>query len=764
MTEAPEGRSVAHFRILEKLGEGGMGVVYRARDERLQRTVALKLLPPDVARDESRRLRFLREARAAAQVSHPAIAAIHDVGEADGSVFIAMELVEGRTLREHQAGSPLPAEQVVRFATQIAEALERAHAAGVVHRDLKPDNVIVQPDGRVKLLDFGLAKLAPAGGSETRDGDSQGPTDTRDLTREGTILGTAAYMSPEQARGSEVDARSDLFSLGVVLYECLTARNPFRGPTLVDTLGAILKDRPAPVAAVRPDTPSGLSGLVERLLSKSRDDRPASARVLLEELGKVGEGPRAGVEPGEGAPDLSIAVLPFANLSADSDSEFFADGLAEELITDLSSVKALRVVSRTSSRQLKGTDKGMREIGRLLSVRYALTGSARKSANTIRVTAQLVDTATDRQLWAERFGGTLDDVFDVQERMSRAIVAALKVTLSSPEDARLAERPIRDARAYELYLKAQELVRRYGAPVDRVLSLLDHATTIEGPALPLRALRTYVKVMQMRAGVRTDAEHLAEAEAEAHALLAEAPDRAYGHALLGFVAYERGDLAGAVRGLSAALERDPGDADARFFLGIALEAAGRQAEALAQGLRFREIDPLSPMAGILVGSGYWFLGRPEEGLGALEFAFTIDPDNPILRWTLGYTHALLGRTELARAQADWMRAAVPAMPYTTHLSALVLAMEERPDEALAALGRLGSATFDAHLTFHLSEVYALAGDAGTAIRLLTDAVERGFHPHPFIATHCPFLAPLRGTPAFARVADRAAERVAAFRV
>jgi tetratricopeptide (TPR) repeat protein len=217
-----------------------------------------------------------------------------------------------------------------------------------------------------------------------------------------------------------------------------------------------------------------------------------------------------------------------------------------------------------------------------------------------------------------------------------------------------------------------------------------------------------------------------------------------------------------VRGLSAAQERDASDADARFFLGMSLEAAGREAEALAVGLRFRELDPLSPMAGLLLGSAYWFVGRPQEGLEPQEFALTIDPDNPILHWTLGYTHALLGNTSLARTHADWMRSSVPAMPYTTHLSALVHAMEGRRDEALTTLRALGPTTFDAHLTFHLSEAYALAGEHDTAIRLLADGVERGFHPYPYIATHCPFLAPLRETAAFAQVARRAAERVAEF--
>jgi tetratricopeptide (TPR) repeat protein len=357
----------------------------------------------------------------------------------------------------------------------------------------------------------------------------------------------------------------------------------------------------------------------------------------------------------------------------------------------------------------------------------------------------------------------MDDVFDVQERVSRAIVGALQVTLSSLEDARLAERPIRNVRAFELYLKAQELVRRYGAPIDRVLALLDRADEIEGPSLPLRALRTYTRIMQMRAGMKTDEHNLAQAESESRALLEEAPDAPYGHALLGFIAYERGDLPGAVRGLTHALERDASDADARFFLGIALEAAGQNEAAIATGLRFRELDPLSPMAGILLGSSYWFVGRPGERLDALDHAASLDPENPILRWTLGYTHALLGHRDTAREHAEWLQAHAPTMPYTAHLLALIHATDGRSPEAIAVLRAMEGMTFDAHLTFHLSEAYAMAGDTPHALRLLSDAVERGVHPGAFIAEHCPFLAPLRGNATFDHIAARAAQRVAEFR-
>jgi len=455
-------------------------------------------------------------------------------------------------------------------------------------------------------------------------------------------------------------------------------------------------------------------------------------------------------------------VIPFANLSPDPENEYFSDGLTEELITDLSGVKALRVISRASSRQLKGTAKGLREVGELLGVRYVLTGSARKAGQALRITAQLNDTATDAQIWAEKYSGTMDDVFDVQERVSRAIVTALQVTLSAAENDRLAERPIKNAGAFELYLRAQVLVRRYGASIEQVGALLDRAIAIEGPTPPLRALRAYAEVTQMRAGMSTDPQHLARAEAEARALIDLAPGAPYGYSLLGFISYERGLLGETVRYLTMALERDGSDADALFFVGIALEAAGQGQAAIAAGRRFLEMDPLSPMAGVLINSAHWFVGRPAEGLEAHERGLRLDGDNPIIHWSLGYTYALIGRLADARDHATWMEAHAPEMPYTVQLAALLDGLQGRPEDARARLAAIAESSFDAHITFHMSESFAVAGAHEAALRVLEQAVERGFYPHDYIAVHCPFLAPLRGTAAFDRIAARAARRVAEF--
>ena len=744
----------SHYRFDRELGAGGMATVYLAHDHKHGRDVAVKVLRANLAETLGRD-RFLREIQLAARLNHPHILPLYDSGETAGFLYFVMPVMKGQTLRDRLMQEPvLPVDEALRVSIAVADALDYAHRHDIVHRDIKPENILLH-EGHAVVADFGIGKAVVA--SSTATGLA--------FTQVGVTIGTPAYMSPEQAAGGDLDGRSDLFALGCVMFEMLTGTPAFSGPTAQAVIAQRFVYSPPAITESRSEVPPAIADTVARLLQRSPDDRFTSGAQVVAAL-RAQSTPTPASAPAatdRARGDASIAVLPFTNMSADPENEYFSDGLTEELITDLSSVKALRVISRASSLQLKGTTKGMREIGRTLGVRYVLTGSARKAGNALRITAQLTDTTTDEQVWAEKFSGTMDDVFDVQERVSRAIVSALKVTLSAAEDSQLAARPIKDPRAFELYLKAQVLARRYGASMDQVNALLDRAADIEGWTPPLRAMRAYLWVTQLRAGMSTDPEHLARAEKEARALITEEPSLPYGYSLQGFVSYERGELPETVRYLSKALERDASDADAWFFKGIALEAAGQGPAAIDFARQCLERDPLSPMACALLGSAYWFTGHAAEGLALHEQALVLDSDNPILHWTAGYTYALLHRATDARVHARWMQNRVAQMPYTVQLVSLLDAMEGRPAEALALLGTLADMTFDAHITVHLSESYAMAGDTGHALRVLELAVTRGFYPTDYISVHCPFLENLRGTAEFDRIAAIAARRAAEFR-
>src|SRR5687768_10214687 len=619
------------YRIQRELGQGGMATVYLAHDVRHERDVAVKVLSPELAETLGRH-RFVREIRLAAGLNHPHILPLYDSGECDGFLYFVMPVMGGQTLRDRlQQEHTLPLDDAVRIASEVADALDYAHRHDVVHRDIKPENILLH-EGHAVVADFGIGKALVAAAASTAT-----------FTQIGVTVGTPAYMSPEQASGDAVDGRSDLFALGCVLYEMLTGEVAFTGPSATATIARRFVYAPPPVSATRTDVPTAVSDAVTRLLAMEPAGRHSSGAHVVTAL-RTAVTPRhvavATPRAAGGQPEKSIAVLPFTNMSADADNEFFSDGLTEELITDLSGVKALRVTSRNSSMQFKATTKTPREIGRTLGVRYLLTGSVRRAGNALRITAQLVDAEKDAPLWAEKYSGTMDDVFDVQERVSRAIVEALQVKLTTSEDVRLAARPIQNPRAFELYLEARAEMRRYGASLDRARMLLDRAVEIEGESPPLRAMRAFLEFSTVRGGTAGDLRPLDTAEAEAQALIRLVPDAPYGHALLGFVGYERGQLREAARHLTRAMELDPADPDVPFFLAITLQAAGQIEPAQELAARFYAADPLSPFAAMLVGVAEWFAGPAGNRIEAIETGLAMDPQNPIIHWSLGYTYAL----------------------------------------------------------------------------------------------------------------------------
>jgi len=738
------------YTLDRELGAGGMATVYLARDLRHDRDVAMKVLRPDVGQALGRD-RFLREIRLAAGLTHPHILPLYDSGDADGTLWFTMPVMRGDTLRDRlTAEQRLPLADVLQLVREVAEALDYAHRHDVVHRDIKPENILLH-EGHAVIADFGIGKAVLAASSEHAN-----------FTQVGVTVGTPAYMSPEQAAGEEVDGRSDLFALGCVLYEMLTGEVAFSGPTVQATIARRFVHTPPSVSSVRSDVPVELVRLVERLLEKASDTRMATGAEVVHALRGTSDSGSVAVAPGVQTPraeaSRSIVVLPFENVSADADNAFVADGLTEELITDLSQVKALRVISRTTAMQYKGTTRPLREIGAELGVRHALTGSLRRAGSALRVSAQLVDVHTDESRWADKYQGTMDDVFDMQERVSRAIVDALHVVLSNDESERLGERPITNARAFELFVQAREALRAYD--VARAEPLIARALEIEGEVPVLRALRALGSLMLIRTGASREPALFQQIEDEARALIALMPDRAYGHALLGLLSYERGDHITAVRALRRALAIDPSDADVRFGLGVSLMAADRID--LRMGFEWVALDPLSPLANVLVAANAWCTPRPIDGLPYMQEAVRLAPEGPIFHWGLGNTYCLLGRLDEAAEQAAWVAAHAPHLSYSTQLRALVAGLQGRPAEALELLQTVDLDSLDGHHMAHLSESYAAAGDTARALEILERSVDMGHYPHSWTTRLCPYYTHVRESAGFERVAAKAAARVAAF--
>ena len=458
----------SHYELFEKLGEGGMGLVYKAQDTKLDRVVALKFLAQGPAPDKSERARFSQEARLAASLNHPNICTIYGIDEQDDEQFIVMEFVEGKTLRSHLASpqSPVALDQIVEWGLQIAEALAAAHEKGIIHRDIKPDNLMVTPKNQIKVMDFGLARLKSGQG----------------LTRSGASVGTIAYMSPEQIHGIDVDHRSDLWALGVILYEMITGQHPFRGQHEPTIMYEILNVQPKAIQSLRPESPAHLQVLVSSLLQKDPAKRVPSATDVISILKK------SPAEPPSARTEKSVAVLYFENMSSDREGDYFCAGMTEDIITDLSKIKGLQVISRTDVLAFRNKEVNVRQVGELLNVNFILEGSVRKAGERMRITAQLIDVRTGFHLWAERFDRLVEDIFDLQNEVSHRIAEALKVSLSESEEQLLAKKPTDDLRAYDFYMRGQELLYRRGRKNnDAAVQMFERALAIDASLAPAYA-------------------------------------------------------------------------------------------------------------------------------------------------------------------------------------------------------------------------------------------------------------------------------------
>lgn len=491
------GKTISHYRVLDRLGSGGMGVVYRAEDTKLERNVALKFLPLDALEDKQALDRFLREARAAAALNHPNICIVHEISEDLGQPFIVMELLEGEVLKQRISGIPLKISELVDIAIQIAEGLEAAHAKGVTHRDIKPANIFITRARQAKILDFGLAKLTTkrprtgAAGVATGEVTAVSEADIN-LTSPGSAIGTVSYMSPEQARGEDLDARTDLFSFGGVLYEMATASMPFTGSTSAVIFDSILHGTPEAPSSLNADVPAELERIINKGLEKDRELRYQTASEMKTDLRRLKRDLESGARAGaaarksggisEGAApavaaEKSVAVLYFENLSGAKEDEYFRDGMTEDIITELSKISQLRIFPRSEMLAFRDKSVSAPQIGQQLNAAYVLEGTIRRAASRLRISAQLVDIKARRSIWAERYDRQMEDVFAIQDEIARAIAQALRITLTPQEEKVIARRPTENLRAYDFYLRGRSYARREN--VDFALQMFEQAIRLD---------------------------------------------------------------------------------------------------------------------------------------------------------------------------------------------------------------------------------------------------------------------------------------------
>jgi serine/threonine protein kinase len=749
------GRRLGAYEIRARLGSGGMGDVYRARDMRLGRDVAVKILPAAFTDDADRLARFELEARLLASLDHPNIATIHGVEESDGVRALVLALVDGETLRARLVREPLDIDTVLHIASQIVGALTAAHAAGVVHRDMKPENVMIRWDGLVKVLDFGIAK---AFGVTPDEGETVAQTNA------GVIVGTVAYMSPEQARGLAVDARSDLFSVGAMIYEMLTGRCAFAGHTSSDVLVAVLDHQPEPLARRRSDVPPELVRIVDRCLAKDRALRYQSGRDLLSGLESLRTSRLA--HQGTAVPEPSIAVLPFANLSPDPDNEFFADGLMDEVIADLSAVRALRVISRTSAMRFKRTDQSLQTIARELGVRYILEGTVRRAASSLRVTAQLIDADTDSHLWAGKYSGGAEDVFAIQEEISRKIVEALQVRLTEGEAQALAERPIDNVAAYECYLKARHEL--YLAGLERARKLVEDGLAIMDENPLLLATKAFVLWHFVNQSVGLAERQLEEAAACADKALQRDSHCSLAIFARGLVAAKRGDLARALPDLRRAAELKPGDGGILAELGRYAFAAGQeQREWVRKPLEdLLRVDPLTAVFRLPIAGWHFSAGRLDSSAREARAVEQLAERTAVTRYFAAWHLLMAGeRDEATRILTDLV-ALLPGTAFAMwgSLSSFFLAALDGRDEAVTHITpQLEEAAHsNEYAALFLAEAFALLRRTGDAVRWLRLTVACGFVNYPFLAERDPFLETIRNDVAFQDLMAEVRQRWEAF--
>lgn len=808
-----EEKQIGNFRILEQLGQGGGGTVYKAQDTTLHRAVVIKVLPPELVSDENARKRFLREARLASQLDHPNICTIHSIEEADNLYFIVMQWIEGQTLKQIVAQRPLDLSSAMSVALQVADALVAAHSKGIIHRDIKSSNIVITERGQAKILDFGLAKL-----SEPDLGASVTMTD---LTRSGAHLGTPSYMSPEQARGENTDHRSDIFSFGTVLFEMLTGKLPFtkKGRSTVDVMHAVIHDSAPSLSEFRADVPEALRRLLERAIAKNPRDRYQSAQELKAALQSVAKelpgaiapapdgaaspysalrhsrpswrdsflgrwvgrmrsiGSAARTSPGDSVRDESVnpeatsqgqerkktklAILPFHNLSRDPETDFYGFSLADSVITELASLKSLIVRPSSYVAKYQNREIEPRVAGEELAVDAILVGSYLKGGNILRVTPQLINIGTGEIVWSEKIDVEFEDIITLQDQISQRIVDGLKLQISADEHERMATAPTDNPEAYELYLRGRDLMFRFSMQTSAPKDLEDAIEAFGGsteldPSFALAHAargRCYVSaVLRSLGGV----ENYAKAEAVLTQALALDPELVEARLYMLYPLLVRGEIERVHSERDELLQIAPNDPLVRRVAADLFRWDGLYAKALRQYNRWLR---LSPKDGALVhlarGRLLQYQLRFDEAIEEMETGLAIEPDQAFIVPFIGLVKYYLGDYDGAVETLERIRMQSPGMLFSAPLLGICFAAIGRKEEALALLDPrvLAAGNADGDVAYWIASCYSQLGKEAPAIEWFERAIHLGNRNYPWFQAD-PNLTPLRNNRAFQAILEK----------